>query len=150
MTDMGKIADLDGTADPEDTVDPMHLQVVTPSAVVVDRSVSRVTAESTTGSFTMLPRHVDYVAVLVPGLLDYVTDGEPHTMAVGGGVLVKCGRSVRIATSEAAEGDTPEALQRALRMSFEELAEGERRSRAAIARLETDAIRRLIALSDHE
>ena len=127
----------------------MRLEVVTPSAVVVDRPVSKIRAESTTGSFTMLPRHIDYVAILVPGLLDYVTAGEEQMMAIAGGVLVKQGRSVRVATSEAAEGDTVLALQRALRASFDELAEGERRSRAAVARLETDAIRRLIALSDH-
>ena len=127
----------------------MQLEVVTPSAVVVDQPVSKVTAEATTGSFTMLPRHIDYVAILVPGLLDYVADGEERMMAIAGGVLVKQGRTVRVATSEAAEGDTVLALQRALRASFEELAEGERRSRAAVARLETDAIRRLIALSDH-
>ena len=127
----------------------MDLQVVTPGAVVVDQVVHKVTAEATTGSFTMLPRHIDFVAILVPGLLAYLTDDGERLMAVAGGVLVKRGPSVRVATSEAAEGDSVLALQRALRSSFDDLAEGERRSRAAIARLETDAIRRLIALSDH-
>lgn len=127
----------------------MQLQVVTPGAVVIDVPVTKVIAEATTGSFTLLPRHVDYLAVLVPGLLDYSTDDGEHLMAVAGGVLVKRGPSVRVATSEATESEGLLDLQRALRKSFAELADEERRSRATVARLETDAIRRLIGLGEH-
>lgn len=129
---------------------PMQLEVVTPSETVIDRRVSKVSAESTQGAFTLLPRHIDFVAILVPGLVAFVTDGDEHLMAVDGGVLVKRGPVVRIATGEAAEGDNVLALQRALRASFEELAEGERRSRAALARLETDLVRRSMEMSEHD
>ena len=127
----------------------IRLEVVTPSEVVIDRRVSKVSAESPQGAFTLLPRHVDFVAVLVPGLIAFEADGDEHLLAVDGGVLVKQGPEVRIATGEAAEGDSVLALQRALRASFEELAEGERRSRAALARLETDLVRRSMELSDN-
>lgn len=127
----------------------IRLEVVTPSEVVIDRQVSKVSAESPQGAFTLLPRHVDFVAVLVPGLIAFVADGDEHLLAVDGGVLVKQGPVVRIATGEAAEGDSVLALQRALRASFEELAEGERRSRAALAQLETDLVRRSMELSEN-
>lgn len=129
---------------------PMHLEVVTPGASVIDEEVSKVSAEASTGAFTLLPRHIDFVATLVPGMVAYVSDGHEHLLAVDGGVLVKRGRSVRIATGEAAEGDSVFALQRALRASFEELAASERRSRSALTHLETDALRRLIELGDHD
>lgn len=133
---------------------PMRLEVVTLSETVIDRPVSKVSAESTHGAFTLLPRHIDFVAILVPGLIAFVADGDgdgdEHLMAVDGGVLVKRGPLVRIATGEAAEGDSVMALQRALRASFEELAEGERRSRATLARLETDLVRRSMEMSEYD
>lgn len=128
----------------------MQLRVVTPGEVVIDRRVSKVSTEGPQGAFTLLPRHVDFVAVLVPGLITFVADGEEHLLAVDGGVLVKQGAVVRIATGEAAAGVGVLALQRALRASFEELAEGERRSRAALARLETDLVRRSMEMSEHD
>ena len=132
------------------TVLRMRFEVVTPAAAVVDEDVSKISAEAPTGWFTLLPRHVDFVATLVPGLLSYLTEDGEHLLAVDGGVLVKRGLSVRIATGEAAGGDSVLALQRALRHSFEELAESERRSRAALAHLESDAVRRLIELADRD
>jgi F-type H+-transporting ATPase subunit epsilon len=128
---------------------PMRLEVVTPGEVMLDRGVSKVSAESPQGAFTLLPRHVDFVAILVPGLIAFMADGDEHLMAVDGGVLIKRGPVVRIATGEAAEGDSVLALQRALRASFEELAEGERRSRAALVRLETDLVRRSMEMSEY-
>ena len=127
----------------------MRLQLVTPDSVVLDEEVTKVSAEAPTGAFTLLPRHVDFVTSLVPGLVIYAADDRERMLAVDGGVLVKRGSSVRIATGEAAEGDSVLALQRALRASFAELAETERRSRAALARLETDAVRRLVELGEH-
>ena len=128
---------------------PVRLEVVTPGAIVVDVDVDQVTAESSGGSFTLLPRHVDLVSSLVPGLIAYVSDGIEHLVAIDGGVLVKCGSQVKVAAREAARGDSVLELQRALRGSFAGVTESERRSRGALTRLETDAVRRLIELEDH-
>jgi F-type H+-transporting ATPase subunit epsilon len=128
----------------------MRLQVVTPGAVVVDEPADKVSTEAVDGAFTLLPRHVDFVAALVPGLLTYVHDGIEQLVAVDGGILVKRGRSVRVATAEAIPGEDVVDLQRALRTSFAEVGETERRARAAIAHLETDAVRRLLELEDHD
>jgi hypothetical protein len=57
---------------------------------------------------------------------------------------------VRIATPDAVPGESVTDLQRALRASFEAIGESERRSRAALAHLETDAIRRLIEMELHD
>lgn len=128
----------------------MRLRVVTPDAIVVDEEVVKVAAEAADGAFTLLPRHVDFVATLVPGLLSYVGDADERLLAIDGGVLVKRRFSVRVATPEAISGDSVEALQRALRSSFEELGERERQSRSALAHLETDAVRRLIEMGDDD
>jgi F-type H+-transporting ATPase subunit epsilon len=127
----------------------MRLQVVTPGAVVIDVAAEKVSTEAMNGAFTLLPRHVDFVAALVPGLLSYVADEVERLVAVDGGILVKRGRSVRVATAAAIPGDDVLGLQRALRATFQESTESERRARTAIAHLETDAVRRLLELEDH-
>jgi F-type H+-transporting ATPase subunit epsilon len=124
----------------------MRLEVVTPGRPLLDQATPRVRAEGPQGSFTLLPRHVDLVTSLVPGLVIYEVDGEERMLAVDGGVLVKRGRSVRVATRAATAGTSVLGLHRAMLVDFEETTEAERRSRAALTRLETDAIRRLIEL----
>jgi F-type H+-transporting ATPase subunit epsilon len=129
----------------------MSLLVVTPGTVVVDDTAKKVTTHAVNGSFTLLPRHIDFVATLVPGLLSYLgSDGVERLVAIDGGVLVKQGASVRVASDEAVAGDDVLALQRALRASYAEYRETERRARTAIAHLETDALRRLMELGDHD
>lgn len=132
------------------TPDHMDLKIVTPTATVVEAVTSKISAETTDGWRTLLPRHIDAVATIAPGLLSYVADDVERLVAVDGGVLVKRGRRVRVATGEAVAGDDIRSLQRALRSSFADTRESERRARTAIAHLETDAIRRLMELEDHD
>jgi F-type H+-transporting ATPase subunit epsilon len=57
----------------------MRLRVLLPTDVLVDREAAKVIAEAANGSFCLLPRHVDFVAALVPGILRYTTpQGEEH------------------------------------------------------------------------
>jgi F-type H+-transporting ATPase subunit epsilon len=129
----------------------MELRIVTPGSVVLEATASKVSAEAYDGAFTLLPRHVDLATALVPGLLSYVdADGVERLLAVDGGILVKRGRAVRLATAEAVAAESVSGLQRAMRESFRERGESERRSRAAMAHLETDAIRRLIEMELHD
>jgi F-type H+-transporting ATPase subunit epsilon len=128
----------------------IHLEVLTPARVVVDDRASTVSAEARNGSFTLLPRHIDFTASLVPGLLTYTVGEQEHLLAVDAGILVKRGPSVRVATGGAVEGDSVLSLQRQLRASFKDTTESEQQTRAALAHLETDAFRRLLELEDHD
>lgn len=128
---------------------PMRLVVVTPNEVVLDAKASKITAEASNGSFTLLPRHIDFVAPLVPGLLVHTHGDDEQTLAVDGGVLVKQGHDVRVAARAAVAGDGVLELQRAMKTAFRRMSETEHRARSALAHLETDAIRRLIELERH-
>jgi F-type H+-transporting ATPase subunit epsilon len=62
----------------------IRLRVFLPEKVLLDRPVRKVVAEGESGSFALLPRHVDYVEPLVPGILaftpaDSPPDPEPDT-----------------------------------------------------------------------
>ncbi len=129
----------------------MRLSVLTPTAIVVDAEVTKVVAEGQGGSFGLLPRHVDTAAALVAGLLAYTEAGttDETVLAVDSGALVKYGRQVDVATIEALRGGDAGDLRQKLEQVFLDLDEREQRSRAALARLESDLNAQLIEL-EHE
>src|SRR5210317_2134186 len=71
----------------------MNLRVLLPFQVFADKSgVSRIVAETRAGSLGLLPRRLDCVAALAPGILTYETEAEGEVyVAVDEGVLVKTG-----------------------------------------------------------
>jgi F-type H+-transporting ATPase subunit epsilon len=125
----------------------MRLKVLLPSEILVDQEVTKVTAEAEDGFFCLLPRHVDFVSALVPGLLAYETaDDQEHFVAVDEGLLVKVGDEVLVSTRNAARGADLGQLQRKVQEQFSFLDERERSTRSAMARIEADFVRRFLEL----
>jgi F-type H+-transporting ATPase subunit epsilon len=66
----------------------MRLKVFLPTDILLDTEVTKVIAEAENGTFCLLPRHVDFVAALVPGLLLFVPRSGPEEyLAVDEGTL---------------------------------------------------------------
>lgn len=127
----------------------MHLQVLLPTEVLVDETVIKVIAVADNGEFCLLPRHIDFVAALVPGVLSFWTEeGEEHYAAVDKGVLVKCGRDVFVSTLNGVPGTDLSQLQALVEERFLELDEHERKTRTALARLEAGTLRRFRELQE--
>jgi F-type H+-transporting ATPase subunit epsilon len=127
----------------------MRLKILLPSMVLADTPARKVTAEGLHGSFTLLPRHVDFLAALVPGLLAYESaEGEESFAAVDGGLLVKYGPDVFISTARAVVGDDLATLRQTIDREFLAVDERERATRGVMARLEADFIRRFLDLGD--
>lgn len=124
----------------------MHLKVLLPAQVLVDERVGKVVAEADNGFFCLLPRHVDFVAALVPGILYYTAGGGEHLLAVDEGTLVKCGDQVLVSVLNAVAGTDLEALQATVADTFRVLDDEERRARTALARLEAGTMRRFLEL----
>lgn len=129
----------------------MQLTILSPTEESVDCAVRRVRGEGRHGSFVLLPRHVDTVIGLVPGLLSFVPKAgdDERYVAVDIGVLVKCGDAVRVSVRQAVAGEDLGSLQRAVRERFEHLDETERRVRTALSRLEADFIQQFIGMQSH-
>lgn len=120
----------------------MRLQVLLPTEVLVDETVTKLVAEAENGAFCLLPRHIDFVASLVPGVLYFSDqDGTEHYVAVDQGVLVKCGREVSVSTLNGARGTDLDRLQSLIEERFLALDEHERKTRTALARLEAGTLR---------
>lgn len=125
----------------------MRLTVFLPTEVLIAEKVKKIIAEAENGSFCLEPRHVDFVASLVPGLLTYVTaDGKEMFVGVDEGILVKCGQSVRISTREAVAGKDPTALKQSMVELSTNLDEHERSARTVLARLEAGVAKRFFEL----
>jgi F-type H+-transporting ATPase subunit epsilon len=125
----------------------MNLKVLLPTEVLVDREVTKVVVEAENGSFCLLPRHIDFVAALLPGLLSYTTeDGQEVFLAIDEGILVKCDVEVLVSTRHAAQGPDLGTLQHTIDHQFRVLDEKEKMARTAVARLEVDLVRRFLEL----
>jgi F-type H+-transporting ATPase subunit epsilon len=122
----------------------MQLKILLPSRVFgeIDH-VTRMVAETRHGSLGILPRRVDCVAALGPGILSYATGtAEEVYVAVDEGVLVKMGSQVLISVRHAIGGADLGQLREAVEREFLTLDDREKSARTAIAHLESGIIRR--------
>ena len=127
----------------------MRLLVLLPTEILIDESVSKVIAEAENGSFCLLPKHIDFVAALVPGILTYSDASEQnHYIGVSEGLLVKSGRSVRVSVASGVSGAALGQLRQAVKQHFEAVDDRERQAVSAMARLEADFARRFIQLRE--
>jgi F-type H+-transporting ATPase subunit epsilon len=125
----------------------MSLSVMTPREVLVERKVSRVSAEAPNGSFTLLPRHVDFAASLVPCVFSFVPEeGEEVFVAVDRGTLVKRGGEVSVSVRAAVQGEDLETLADTVREQFCTESEQERKMRSAMADVEAGMVRRFMEI----
>ncbi|MBU0908998.1 MAG: F0F1 ATP synthase subunit epsilon [Proteobacteria bacterium] len=110
-------------------------------------TVRKVIAEGLEGYFTLLPRHVDYIAVLVPGVLTVVDNaGQTFYFAVDHGSLVKQGGKVNISTRNCIEGKDFRSLVNIVATEFYQLDDLEKKARTALAGLEHSMLRRFAEL----
>ncbi len=125
----------------------MNLKVLLPSEVLLDRQVLKLTAEAPNGFFCLLPRHIDFVATIVPGILSFLdSESIEHFVAVDEGTLVKCGPQVLVSTRHAVMSEDLGQLQQVVEQQFESIDERERLARSAAARLESGMVRRFMDL----
>jgi len=125
----------------------MRLKVVLPTKTLIEPTVIKVIAEAENGLFCLLPRHVDFVATLIPSLLSFVLPpGHERFMAIDRGILIKQGGAVTVATQYAVEGSDLGLLKKTVEQQFRLLNEHEKTARSVLAQLEVSAIRHFIEL----
>jgi F-type H+-transporting ATPase subunit epsilon len=126
----------------------MNLKVLLPFQVFAEKAgVSRIVAETREGAFGLLPRRLDCVAALVPGILIYETESDGEVfVAVDEGVLIKTGPDVLVSVHRALGGADLGQLRDAVAQEFLALSEHEQNLRSVMAKLESGFLRRFEAL----
>lgn len=125
----------------------MNLKVLLPFEVFAEKAgVSRIVAETREGAFGLLPRRLDCVAALVPGILIYETESDGEVfVAVDEGVLVKTGPDVLVSVRRALGGADLDQLRDAVAQEYLALNQHEQKVRAVMVKLESGFLRRFEA-----
>lgn len=123
----------------------MNLKVLLPFRIFAEKTgVTRIIAETREGSFGILPRRLDCVAALAPGILIYENEIEGEVyLAVDEGVLIKTGLDVLVSVRNAFAGTDLGKLRDSVEREFLNLDEREQSVRSALAKMESGFIRRL-------
>jgi F-type H+-transporting ATPase subunit epsilon len=122
----------------------MQLKILLPFKVFGDvADVLRIVADTQQGSFGLLPRRLDCVAALTPGILTYETEANGVVyVAIDEGVLVKAGAQVQVSVRRAVSGTDLAQLRSVVEQEFLTLDEREQSVRSVMAKLETGFLRR--------
>jgi len=125
----------------------LHLTIATPAKMLFDgEQVTALRAEDESGSFGILPGHIDFLTVLIPSVLRWHgTDGQMHYCAVEEGVLsVKSGREITIACRDGVLSDSLEQLEPQIQAARAKNLDAVRRSRVEQTRVHAQAVRQLL------
>lgn len=125
-------------------IERMRLTVLLPTEVLLQAEVSKIVAEAQNGAFGLLPRHIDFVTALAPGIFSYFDGQGEHLLAMDEGILVKRGAEVSVSTYNAISGIDLATLKDTVEQRFRALDEHERLVRTALARLEAGTLRRFL------
>ena len=122
----------------------MNLRILLPFRIFADKNgVARIVAETSAGSFGLLPNRLDCVAVLVPGILMFEMEEEGEVyVAVDEGILVKTGAEVLVSVRNAIEGNDLASLRESVKKEFLNLDAQEQNVRRVMGKMESGFIRR--------
>ncbi|MBW2731966.1 MAG: ATP synthase F1 subunit epsilon [Deltaproteobacteria bacterium] len=85
----------------------LHLEVVTPRGVVVNKDIDEVTVPGTLGDFGILAGHIPVLSALRTGLMSYRSGNAVEHLALGGSGYAEVGAHdrVMVLTDESATSD---------------------------------------------
>ena len=118
----------------------LELALLSPIEPDVDtRHATRVTARDASGSFAILPGHADFVAALVPCLLEWTDSvGTIHYVGVPGGILRTDGARVEVLARRHYAGASPASVAAILRDDMDSARDADDTRRQVLGRLEAE------------
>ncbi len=129
----------------------MNLKILLPFCIFVQETgLKSIVAETGAGSLGILPRRLDCVTALSPGILVYTTaDDREVFVAVDGGILIKAGSDVLVSVRNAVRGRDLDDLQKTVEQDFMVLDQSEKDIRLVMSKMESTFLQKLGAFS-HE
>ncbi|KKP61409.1 MAG: ATP synthase epsilon chain [Candidatus Roizmanbacteria bacterium GW2011_GWA2_34_18] len=79
----------------------IHLKVITPRKIVIDKQVNSVSVPTADGEITILPHHTHLFSLLIEGIVKIKKDDNEDALAIGGGYLETNGETVTVLVSRA-------------------------------------------------
>ncbi|PIU36658.1 ATP synthase F1 subunit epsilon [Candidatus Roizmanbacteria bacterium CG_4_8_14_3_um_filter_34_9] len=79
----------------------IHLKVITPRKIVIDKQVNSVTVPTADGEISIRPHHAHLFSLLVEGIVKIKTENNEDDLAIGGGYLETNGETLTVLVSRA-------------------------------------------------
>ncbi len=128
----------------------MNLKILLPEKTYWWGKVRKVVGEATNGFFCLLPSHVDFVTIMVPGIFYTLTDEEKEIyIAINEGILIKTKDLVTLSTRDAFKEENLGNLKKHVEDNFRKINQQERNARNALQKLEADFVRRFLDIEAH-
>ena len=117
----------------------MDLKILLPHRIFAEiKNVSSIVAETSEGSFGLLPQRLDCVAAIVPGIFTYETESKnTHYLAIDEGILVKAGNQVLVSVRNAFGGEDIGKLRESVENEYKKLDDTEKDIRSTMAKMES-------------
>ncbi len=117
----------------------MDLKILLPYRIFAEiKNVRSIVAETSEGSFGLLPQRLDCVAAIVPSIFTYQTESNNvHYLAVDEGILVKAGKHVLVSVRNAFGGTDLGKLHESVENEYKKLDDTEREIRSTMAKMES-------------
>jgi F-type H+-transporting ATPase subunit epsilon len=117
----------------------MNLKILLPHRIFAEiKNVSSIVAETSEGSFGLLPQRLDCVAAIVPGIFTFETNSKnKHYLAVDEGILVKAGSQVLVSVRNAFGGKDIGKLSELVENEYKKLDDTEKDIRSTMAKMES-------------
>ncbi|MBD3270913.1 MAG: hypothetical protein GF384_00060 [Elusimicrobia bacterium] len=123
----------------------IKVELFIPKTRVFERDLYKVKTEGVSGSMCILPRHQDFVSVIVPGiLLIRDTQGQDEYYAIDAGMMVKFGEKMLISTRAALRGPKLADLHEVVEKEFKKTSQHEQNAQAALKKLEADFVSTMV------
>ncbi|MBN2755172.1 MAG: F0F1 ATP synthase subunit epsilon [Candidatus Goldbacteria bacterium] len=128
----------------------MKLKIVSLTETFQAENIEAVNIPGEKGCYSILPHHIDYAALVCPGVLTFRDAAGGRTdMAVDEGLLIKKGNDVYLSCRNAIKG-MPEteinALKTVVHDRFEVIDETEKKTREMLSRMESSFVRRFLEM----
>ena len=120
----------------------MQLTVCSTLGTVLQIKVLKVTFETLNGFYTLMPKHVDFVAAMNPNIVRYTDENNTESyVACHRGIVVKKGQNVTMSVQNAMLSQSLENLTGVIQNDFKENEERRKELNLAMARLELSLVR---------
>ena len=120
----------------------MKLTIFTPTGIILQCKIKKITLETLGGYYTLLPQHVDFVSAMEENIVSYVTENnEIKYAACQNGIVVKKVENVTITVHHAVLGNSLDEIEEVINIDFKKSNEQRKELNTAMARLEIGLIR---------
>ena len=126
----------------------MNLKVYTPTELVLEEQIVSFTFTERTGSVCLKPNHIDYISSFTLSTMVFVNiNNEKKIIVANNGILIKCGRDLKLSSYVLEIGSDLENLKLDLEKKVDSEMEMRKQLQKSLKNLEYHMFKRIMELN---